>query len=412
MDNNEFYKSVDFTAKSPRAKVGFIRGVLIPFVSGVLGVILVVGIYAKVPFINEKVNDFLNIQKTTVVVKELSNNGEKDNKEISKPVVSTSAISIEEYSETSSYVAQKVLPSIVGITVEFTVNTPYYGFSFSQTGKASGSGVIISKDGYILTNDHVVNTASSSSFYQVSQANKITVKLYNDTETYEAKLIGTDEKTDLAIIKIEKDDLPFATLGDSDALKVGEFAMAIGNPLGMESTVTAGIVSALSRTITSDGVTYHVLQTDAAINSGNSGGALINSKGEVIGINTLKLSSGEGIGFAIPINQTKEISEELIKNGKVKRPYVGITGREIDEATAKKYNLVEGVYILTVEKFSEAEKAGLKVYDIITEFDGQKVKNIDEFNNIKNTHKIGDKIKLKIFRNQEYIDVELTLGEE
>ena len=412
-NNNDFFKSVDTNSKARRAKVGFVRGAFVPFLSGILGVILVVGIYAKVPVVNEKVNEFLNIKSSTVnsTEKETSKSNNDSQEEKTTQVIS-SPISLEDYSDTSIYAAQKVLPSIVGITVEYTVNSPYYGMAFSQNASASGSGVIISKDGYILTNNHVVNTSSTSSFYQVSQANKITVKLYNDENSYEAKLVGTDPKTDLAVIKIEKDDLPAATLGDSDSLKVGEFAMAIGNPLGMESTVTAGIISALNRTITSDGVTYHVLQTDAAINSGNSGGALVNSKGEVIGINTLKLSYGEGIGFAIPINSTKNISEQLISDGKVKRPFIGISGRDLDAETAKKYNLVEGIYVVTVQEFSAAEKAGIKTYDIITEFDGKEVKTMDELNEIKNSHNIGDTVKIKLFRDGETKELELTLGEE
>lgn len=407
MDNNDFFKSVDSNSKPKRAKVGFIRGVLIPFISGALGVIIVVGLYAKVPIINEKTNEFLNInpQTNTSIAKEEPPKEEKTQEVVSKPV------SLEDYSQTSIYAANKVLPSIVGITVEYTVNS-YYGFSLPQNATASGSGVIISTDGYILTNNHVVNTSSQTSFYQVSQANKITVKLYNSDETIEAKLVGTDEKTDLAVIKIDKNELPAATLGNSDEIKIGEFAMAIGNPFGMESTVTAGIISGLNRTVTADNVKYNVIQTDAAINSGNSGGALVNSKGEVIGINTLKLSAGEGIGFAIPINSTREISEQLIKEGKVKRPFIGITGREIDSEVAKKYNLVEGIYILTVEEFSGAEKSGLKTSDIVTEFDGKPVKTMDELNEIKNTHNIGDVVKIKIFRNGEKIEADLTLGEE
>ena len=190
--------------------------------------------------------------------------------------------------------------------------------------------------------------------------------------------------------------------------------MAVGNPLGMESTVTAGIISASNRTITSEGKSYTVIQTDAAINSGNSGGALVNSKGEVIGINTLKLSGTgvEGIGFAIPINSTKDIYEQLISDGKVKRPFIGISGRNIDEQTAKKYKLVEGVYVVSVEEFSSAEKAGIKQYDIITEIDGKAIKTMDELNEIKNTHKPGDKVNLKVYRDDDYKDIEITLGEQ
>ena len=327
---------------------------------------------------------------------------------------STNIVSNENYSNTSINVANKVLPSIVGITVEYTVSSPYYGYQLQSSGTASGSGVIISEDGYILTNNHVVNTSSNSIFYQVSEANKVTVRLYNDETVYDAKIIGTDEATDLAVIKIEKDNLTAATLGNSDKIKVGEFSMAIGNPLGMGSTVTAGIISAANRTVTSEGKNYTVIQTDAAINSGNSGGALVNANGEVIGINTLKLSGSgvEGIGFAIPINSTVDIYKQLISDGKVKRPYIGIGGKTIDEQTAKQYKVVEGVYVVSIEQFSPAEKSELKAYDIITEFDGKEVKTMDELNELKNTHKIGDTVKIKVYRDNEYKEFEITLGEQ
>ena len=408
MDNNDFFKTVDSKSPQKRAKVGFFRGILVPFISGILGTVLIIGLCINIPVVKEKIADYLGVSTSTSSKKEDSGNKQTTS------VTNTNLISLEEYSDTGIYAANKVLPSIVGITVEYTVNTPYFGYSMQSAGTATGSGVIISKDGYILTNNHVVNTSSTSSFYQVSQANKVTVKLYNDETTYDAKIIGTDETTDLAVIKIEKDNLPAAELGDSDSIQVGEFSMAIGNPLGMESTVTAGIISAANREITSDGKQFTVIQTDAAINSGNSGGALVNSKGEVIGINTLKISGSgiEGIGFAIPINSTTKIYEQLISDGKVKRPYIGISGRDIDEQTAKQYNLVEGVYVVSVEQFSAAEKSGVKAYDVITEVDGKQIKNMDELNEIKNSHQIGDTINLKVYRDKEYIDIQLTLGEQ
>ena len=408
MDNNDFFKTVDSKSPQKRAKVGFFRGILVPFISGILGTVLIIGLCINIPVVKEKIADYLGVSTSTSSKKEDSGNKQTTS------VTNTNLISLEEYSDTGIYAANKVLPSIVGITVEYTVNTPYFGYSMQSAGTASGSGVIISKDGYILTNNHVVNTSSTSSFYQVSQANKVTVKLYNDETTYDAKIIGTDETTDLAVIKIEKDNLPAAELGDSDSIQVGEFSMAIGNPLGMESTVTAGIISAANREITSDGKQFTVIQTDAAINSGNSGGALVNSKGEVIGINTLKVSGSgiEGIGFAIPINSTTKIYEQLISDGKVKRPYIGISGRDIDEQTAKQYNLVEGVYVVSVEQFSAAEKSGVKAYDVITEVDGKQIKSMDELNEIKNSHQIGDTINLKVYRDKEYIDIQLTLGEQ
>lgn len=414
MDNNEFFKTVDSTTSSNKSRIGFFKGIFLPFISGILGTILILGICIEIPSIRTKLLDSLNIDNSTVSTTKDKQNSTSSKDSETTSVSNTNLISLEDYSNTGIYAANKVLPSIVGITVEYTVNSPYYGYSMKSSASASGSGVIISEDGYILTNNHIVNTSSTSSYYQVSQANKVTVKLYNDDTIYDATIVGTDETTDLAVIKIEKTGLPAAELGNSDSVKVGEFSMAIGNPLGMESTVTAGIISAVNRTITSDNKNYTVIQTDAAINSGNSGGALVNSKGQVIGINTLKLSGTgiEGIGFAIPINSTVDIYKQLISDGKVKRPYIGISGRDINEQTAKQYKLVEGVYIVSVEPYSSAEKAGLKSYDVITEVDGKKITSMDELNEIKNSHKIGDIINLKVYRDNNYIDVQVTLGEQ
>jgi serine protease Do len=183
----------------------------------------------------------------------------------------------------------------------------------------------------------------------------------------------------------------------------------------MTSTVTTGIISALNRKISdSDGKQYKCIQTDAAINSGNSGGALVNSEGKVIGINTLKLSGSgiEGIGFAIPINSTTDITSQLIQYSKVKRPYIGISGISLDEETAKKYNLVVGVYIKSIEDFSAAEKSGLKAGDVIIEVEGKQIKTMDELNEIKNSHQIGDEIKLKVNRDGDEKELTLTLGEQ
>ncbi|MCR5147125.1 MAG: trypsin-like peptidase domain-containing protein [Clostridia bacterium] len=413
MSDDEFFKTVDSASGSTkRAKIGFFKGIFVPFISGILGTVLVLGIYVKVPTIKNKLKDYLKIDDSTSAV-ENTETKNKNNEETA-PVASQNIITLEDYSSTGIYAANKVLPSIVGITVEYKVNSPYYGLSLQSTGSASGSGVIISENGYILTNNHVVNTSSKSSYYQVTDASKVTVKLYNDDTEYEAKIIGTDAITDLAVIKIEKNGLPAAELGNSSSVKVGEFCMAIGSPLGMESTVTAGIISASNRTITSEGKNLNVIQTDAAINSGNSGGALVNSKGQVIGINTIKISGTgiEGLGFAIPINSTVDIYKQLISDGKVKRPYIGITGREIDSKTAEQYKIVEGIYVLTIEQYSAAEKSELQQYDIITEADGKKVTTMEELNNIKNTKKIGDTLNLKIYRNNEYKEIQIILGEQ
>ena len=183
----------------------------------------------------------------------------------------------------------------------------------------------------------------------------------------------------------------------------------------MQSSVTSGIISAVNRKVTdSDGKTYTLIQTDAAINAGNSGGALVNSQGQVIGINTLKLNGTgiEGMGFAIPINSTVSIYEQLIQDGKVKRPYIGITGIDLDEQTAKTNNLVVGVYVKVIESFSAAEKAGVKQGDVIIEADGTKITTMDELNEIKNSHQIGDSMKIKVNRNGKEETLTLTLQEQ
>ena len=376
----------------------FLKNAFVPFVCSGLARVLVIGVCFGVPNIKNKIIGTSNNNSLSIT------SGPAANK-----------ISATDYSNTSIAVANKVLPSIVGISIDYTVNSM---FGQSSTAKASGSGIIISEDGYILTNNHVINSSSSNSnsYYQITEANNLKVTLYNDDTEYDAKVIGSDSQTDLAVIKIEKTGLTAAELGDSSAVQVGEFAMAVGNPLGLQSSISCGIVSAKDREVTDTDTktTYHVIQTDAAINSGNSGGALVNADGKVIGINTLKLSGTgvEGIGFAIPINSTIDVYKELISKGKISRPFIGITGIDLDEATAKKNNLVEGIYVKSIENFSAAEKAGVKVGDVIIEADGSSVKNMDELNTIKNKHSVGDKLKIKVNRDGKEKELTLTLQEQ
>lgn len=243
----------------------------------------------------------------------------------------------------------------------------------------------------------------------------MTVKLYGDDKEYEAEIIGTDAYTDLAVIKIDATGLTPAVLGDSDSLEVGEFVLAMGNPLDMDFTVTSGIVSAVNREVSaSDGTSYYAIQTDAAINSGNSGGALVNLAGEVIGINNLKLSGEgiEGIGFAIPINSTTDVIDQLIEFKTVKRPYIGISGQGIDSSITEIYSLPAGVSVKEVEKGSPAEAAGIEKGDIITKIEGKEVSTVTELNKVKYTYKIGDTVTLTILRNGQEKDLKLTLGEE
>lgn len=308
-------------------------------------------------------------------------------------------------------IAAQVGPSVVGVINKTTVQPqkyfdPFSGRSYyytdpSQEGQTveqgSGSGIIFQDDGYIVTNQHVINGASEISV------------IINTGEEFTAKLIGQDTKTDLAVLKIDPGDtkLTAATLGDSTTVQVGETAVAIGNPLGMEfsGSVTAGIISAVNRTMNIENRTYNLLQTDAAINSGNSGGALINQYGEVIGINSVKLSTTgvEGMGFAIAISEAKPIIDDLMSSGYVTgRPLVGISIRDTGY----------GLFIGSVVEGSGAAEAGLKVYDMILEVDGQKVSSSSEVNEIRDKKKPGDYLTFKILRDGETMEVNVRLTEE
>lgn len=380
------------------------NNIIVPFASGVLGASLIVGVCFGNPTIKTKL-----IGEAKETSSEMTNIST-----INSGIVDL--VSLSNFSDTAVGVASKVLPSIVGINVTFNV-TATFGYGFQQSGEtsASGSGIIISEDGYILTNNHIVSSTSNSSYYQVSEATNLTVYLFNDENPYKAEIIGSDAQTDLAVIKIDKTGLTPAELGDSSSVKIGEFAMAIGNPLGLKSTVTSGIISALNREVTTnDGTKYVLIQTDAAINSGNSGGALVNSQGQVIGINTLKVSATgvENMGFAIPINDTKDIYKQLIEYNKVKRPSIGISGITLDEVKAKQNNLPVGAYIKGVNEFGPAEVAGIKPGDVIIEADGKKITTMQELIDIKNSKSIGDELEIKLVRKGTEKTVTVTLGEE
>lgn len=320
-------------------------------------------------------------------------------------------------------IAEKVSPSIVGIQVNYTAYDFWFG---SQISSGSGSGIIIRSDGYILTNNHVIESALGSG-NKLSEGSSIEVILPNQQdERYKATVIGRDERTDIAVLKIDLSDLPAVDIGDSDALKVGELAVAIGNPGGLEfmGSVTSGIISGLNRKIQmSQTQELKVIQTDAAINPGNSGGALVNSKGEVIGINTVKISSTgyEGLGFAIPINDAMEVAEHLIDNGYVKgRPSLGVRiDTRYTEEYAKSKNTPVGLLVYEVLPLSGAYNVGVKAGDVIVEFNGVAVKSFNELEKEKNKFKAGDVVKLKVYRvtgtdvtKGEYLTFDVTLTEE
>jgi len=292
----------------------------------------------------------------------------------------------------------KVSPAVVSI-----ISTAGNGL---QTTSSSGSGVVLTEDGYIATNNHVIDGASI-----------ITVKTIAG-QSLDAQLVGKDEKTDLAVLKVSSDKkLPAAEIGDSASLRVGDLAVAIGNPLQEElvSTLTVGYISAINRTMVIDKRQMTMLQTDAAINPGNSGGALINAYGQVIGITTAK-STGydvEGLGFAIPMNEAVPIIESIIKNGYVTgRPLVGIQGIDVTEQIAEINDLPIGVYVDSVVSGGAADLAGIKQGDVITECNGEKIENVDEINQIRDKHKVGDKLAFVISRNGKTMKITVVLQEE
>lgn len=282
-------------------------------------------------------------------------------------------------------IAKKISPSIVAIEIKATV-TDFFGARYESNG--TGSGIIIDNQGHIVTNNHVVEGAQN-----------LTVILKDGTKL-DAQLVGRDPTTDLAVIKVDKRDLPVAELGDSSKLEVGELAVAIGSPMSTEfaGSVTAGIISGIDRQVALGDKTMTLIQTDAAINPGNSGGALVNGKGQVIGINTVKFaqSSVEGMGFAIPINEAKPMIKELIANKKIVRPYLGIQGITVTKEDAEKYDLTQGVYIHEVVPFSGADQAGIKKGEVITKVDGQRVYKIEELVSIVSKHKVGDSLSVEV----------------
>jgi serine protease Do len=267
--------------------------------------------------------------------------------------------------------------------------------------RSLGSGFIISNDGYILTNNHVVENTD-----------KILVKI-SDGKEYEAKIIGTDTKTDIALIKIKPDNgLPTVEIGDSDALRVGEWVIAIGNPFGLEQTVTAGIVSAKGRVIGA-GAYDNFIQTDASINPGNSGGPLFNMAGKVIGINTAIVAQGQGIGFAIPINMAKNILADLKTKGKVTRGWLGVSIQNISDEIAKSMNYKNknGVLVSEVFKDDPADKAGIKLGDIIIEIDGKAIKDTHDLLLTTASLHVGEKATIKVIRDSKEISFQVIVAE-
>ena len=305
---------------------------------------------------------------------------------------------------------KKSIDAVVHIRTEYKNNSnSLYDILFNDQIpsplKAEGSGVIISADGYIVTNYHVIK---NSSYIHI---------IMTDKRTYRAKIIGLDPTTDLALLKINEKDLPYAEFGNSDKLEIGDWVLAIGNPYSLGSTVTAGIISAKSRSINiidKRSAVEAFLQTDAAVNPGNSGGALVNVHGELIGINTAiasRTGSYIGYSFAVPINIVKKVSADLREFGKVQRAVLGIETNEIDAEFAKEEGItkIEGIYISEVEKKSAADKAGLLVKDIIIAFESVNLNSTNELYEQLARYRPGDEVNLKVKRNGKLIDIKATL---
>ncbi|MBO5868656.1 MAG: trypsin-like peptidase domain-containing protein [Oscillospiraceae bacterium] len=294
--------------------------------------------------------------------------------------------------------------STVGITTSITTNL----WGHQTTSAASGSGFIISADGYILTNYHVIEGSSS-----------VTVSFFDGTSK-SASIVGYEANNDIAILKVEAENLVPVIMGDSDKMNVGDSVIAIGNPLGeLTFTLTSGIVSALDRDVTtSSGIQMTLIQTDCAINSGNSGGALFNLYGEVIGITNAKYSSSsnaeasiDNIGFAIPMNQVRKIVEGVLKNGYYSKPYIGVSVTDVSEET-QSYGLPQGAAVKTVVEGSPAAMAGLQINDIITLVNDTEITGSNDLVKFVGKANVGDVLKLKVYRMGAYLDLELTVGEQ
>lgn len=330
-------------------------------------------------------------------------------------------------------IVKKVTPSVVGVQSTFSSSNGgnnntmngYGGFfgygsqgnNGSQGMTGVGTGIIMSKDGYIVTNAHVIYDDE----HGYGEASSVQIQMSDEETTYDARIVAYDKEADIAVLKIDADNLTAAEFGDSSSCEVGETVVAIGNPLGLQfqNTVTCGIISALDRKVTINDNTMTLIQTDTAINNGNSGGPLINSSGQVIGINSAKMSSTysgeatvEGIGFAIPMSEAKSIVDDLINYGYVTgRPQLGISCQDVTEAVSQAYNIPVGAYIFSVTAGGAADQAGLQPGDVITGIQDQTISTTEELNAVKNQYKAGDTITLTYVRAGETKKVDVTLAE-
>jgi serine protease Do len=394
--------------KTKTKKIGAGQLILVSIISSILGACLMFAAVTFVgPVIQPTVNEWFGITQQASVPADNYNNTYKK-------------IEITQSTSPVEAIAEKVGPSIVGIQINVKAQNDNFFFNFGREGTGYGSGIIIREDGYILTNNHVIESALVSNTNRLTEGSSIEVVLPGDTEKrYPAKIVGRDDNTDIAVIKIDVNNLVPAELGDSDKVKVGELAVAIGNPGGLQymGSVTAGIISGVDRTLElNNGYDFKLIQTDAAINPGNSGGALVNSQGQVIGVNTVKIAATdvEGIGFAIPINEANEIADSLINYKYVKdRPYLGVMiDQSFTEEYANRIGVPFGLLVYEVQPLTAAYKAGIHNSDIILKFNGKRVTTFKELEEEKNKHKPGDEVIVEVYRDGETLSLKVILDEE
>ena len=366
----------------------------------------VISLLISVIFISNFINN--NIEKRINEIKE-ENNKElflKNFKQTQNTEFSALNIQRPDFVE----IAKKSINTVVHVksssaNSDFSIEDFIFGRNQRRPQIGSGSGVIISSDGYIITNHHVIETAKDI---------QITT---NDNQSYDAKIIGSDEQNDIALLKIEsEDELPYAIFGDSDSTQIGEWVLAVGNPFNLTSTVTAGIISAKSRSLDPTGrTTQSYIQTDAAVNPGNSGGALINNKGELIGINTaIQTQTGSYVGysFAVPSNIAKKVIEDILEYGIVQYGFLGVTGTSLNSFRARELNVddTEGFFINGIDKESGANTAGIKTGDIIKDIDGIKISKFADLKGYLNTKRPNDIVEINLKRNNESKRIKVQLN--
>ena len=401
---NYSYYNENHKAKKDKRKITISQLIAVALISAIIGGMIFSGAFMFImPKLQGTLGQILN----------------KDIKNTQNPV----QVNIAKYDPNIvTAVAQKVGPSIVGIRLTMNVSSSTSPFSFGQNqqGTIEGSGIIFKSDGYIVTNNHVIEQAYNTVDGKLDSSAKIEVFLPSDaSKPFTATVVGRDSMTDLAVLKIDATNLPTVEFGDSDSVLVGETAITIGNPGGMElmGSVTAGVISGLNRTITIDNnKMMKLIQTDASINAGNSGGALVNSQGLVIGINTIKIGGQgyEGLGFAIPANTVKSITDSLINNKYVPgRPLLGIQfDTRYNADVAKQYSMPAGLYVADVTLMGGAQKAGIVKGDIITKFNNEAVADYDKILELIGKQKPGDTVKIEFYRDTDKktstVDVTLT----